>query len=844
LILFGLTGINLALSYETEDQAYTGEVTYTGTILGKDNPTVKVKYTPSQGGEDGKFEVLEWPILKEFGEVLDIVKGLIDAAENDDPGKCGGLGDLFLDNVSTKFKINLSMAAGDGKRFEDPPLVTVTLSPNLEIRVADKPIYAFDLLPIPLQFKGPFVVDGLEGAIESLIKSSVTAIGDAILNNKGAFATLVSAMAVDKFGKELIKRLLCRKCESEEVINKGEEIADEDNGKSVDPGEEAAKDFADVLESAELDAASSLFATGGTAFGTFMGVISEFLTMAEWLIDLLSDPSSWRDKRDKAKAKRDALTDAQAKARAYIENAMDLSSNPAPASTFIPQTGPQTQVKVDWSNSKPNKDGFNYNGYRNFSWTVKANTTGGVNDPSQQQDTFNTQYVFTDSEYQYAATVYAWVKAKYVSDNGDTFISTDWQPATVATQVPYLRPPGGIVFTITEQVATVAIQPPVNGRYTIQVAGNDSASRNSILYQFNLFDSGSAPIHQLVMNIDVPPAPPPSVGAYVQTVSTDPSKAHDSLFVMSSSAFTVNPPPANLMAEIDVVNVNVSWDQAGPPPPPPTPDYELVVTDIHEKVITTATVKPLPIAIGHRKVQLSSPDFVEGFQIIIFVRTAPIALGTIGLYNRDTITISDFLMPTITDGSFYDISSATLNLNLIFDTSVSPSATFIVQENFQSGPITDPIIPTSIPLPGNSVLLQVPGFKAPFPVSVQVAMSSGTTHGPWSNSWLIPPAASLPLPAIIPQGVFGLESLTLSWQAPENATEILIEAYNDIPNHKVKKLTLPASSNTAVLSTGDNLQIYPSARIIVRCTSLAQNVVGGSSVTPFVFFVTGGEGGK
>ncbi|GIK07592.1 hypothetical protein Aspvir_003258 [Aspergillus viridinutans] len=781
---FGLEGLGITLQYTKDGQEdlYSGDLKYDRTILGVANPSISVSYNSTTD----QWSFGPWDIIQDISNAVDIIKEILKQSETQ---SCGSLVGLALDNVTIKVSPKLTLTSGtDTSRtaLAGTPYLKISFDVTFSLTVAKKEIFSIPLpndhlIPPQKMRVADFNTTSLESFVLSVFVQFAKNLAFAVLENPSALGALIAQMVISEFGEELVTNLLCRGCDNPDLETTAKNWADKNHSDGEDSGGQSQDKFDGVASAEAIDAAADLFAAGSALLATTLGILGTLAALIDKIAKIFGIDAGLEQKLSDLQNKVDKLQAEKSAANALLNKALDMGGIPNlkwASVTRLEDAAPQTSVAIDWSKAVPNSKAASwYKGFNGFQWIVSANTTGGISDPGvtyTETDSTKRATTLQDAEFAYSSTVYVWATARYGDFHSDTT-----PPAATITHIPYLRPP---TLTLTSTATGLTVQfsgqvnPPAQESYMLQIAGTDVASRSLILFEQTLPKSPSDGVNIRWDQLTPTSPMPASITAYIQAVSSDSSKAHDSIFVASSTSFNLLAPPTGLTVKPDEndTNITVSWNQPGAMPT--APDYDLEVRDRNNVLIEPVTITPGTSPDGKRSTQISSIKFTAGESIAVAVRahvpsTAP--QGTISIFTLPvTSVIQPSAIPVIdSSNTYWDIPSKTLHLVVGFAADILSSSTFQVRPDDLTRPPLTVSSSTITKRSASLVVTEVPSNPWPKAILVAATVSAGET-GPYSAPWTFPAAAAggiaAPYPAVQFSSI-GPPTMTVYWDLVPNA---------------------------------------------------------------------------
>ena len=579
-------------------------------------------------------------------------------------------------------------------------------------------------------------------------------------------------------------------------------------------------------------------------FGDFQDINSALKSLLQKLIDIFGNVDGYGDDLAAAQQSLDDVSGVKDAAINQILDWFDMGGIPTSGFGLAgDDDGSDDTINVSWSKALPNSNphpGW-YNNYKDFWWTVKANTTGNERDPMlrvltlfEDEQSIKVQH----PEFVYAPVVYVWVSASYPDTIIPIYYSHTSQAAENAVHIPELRPPASVAFASGATDLSVQV-PAGEGKFWLQIASSDASSRASVLYEGPIDNPTSMPwIVDWDQLLPVQPMPV-AVSAYVKAISSERTKAKDSKYATSTSSFNVLVLPANVTAVPDTVDTGfvLSWNQPGSST---TADYDIEVRN-EGALIKPLTIKPQKASAGQRFAQVSSTAFTPGMYVTVRVRAHPpdgSPEGTISIYTAPTpCVISGLTQPTINESSSYwDISSQTLRLDLKIVFVWPTGASF---RGFRDKDPT-PIPPKSVSLEGELATVIFDGAaleyththeKWPSVISVQAALV-GNAWGPGTSPWTFPAAAADGLAPPVPVVDMSATIFTVSWQPVANADSTTVTLSSPtVPPVSVSMTATYPTSSLSFTPASFPRGFSANEKFRLTCESGAVHIRGGGTAT-------------
>lgn len=333
--LFDLPQIDTTFLYEQGQDSLKCIVQYSGTFLGFKDPHVTILY------KDGKFSLAEWQMIEDMGDQVDLANAISEASAGDTSG-CKKLVDLVFDKaIKTKFNFTLGDASSKNGslhvKFKWTYDITVTLPGTSDVH-----ILGLTLPDLPLVIPGPYKLGELGKLLANTILESTVEIGAVLLDPKNLphFLVLIAVMGAESWTKETISRLLCRNAKTNNVEQRGEEIAEEQSQEMDEPdnpGNTASNAATATIAATGLGAALAGMAIAVDAGIAFTGFLTGALSLLGALISAFPDNKKLVPLQKTAQDRGQAVKGAVQSAQDFLEDLLNLSvvQNP-PSSSFVP----------------------------------------------------------------------------------------------------------------------------------------------------------------------------------------------------------------------------------------------------------------------------------------------------------------------------------------------------------------------------------------------------------------------------------------------------------------------------------------------------------------------------
>ncbi|KAL2694790.1 hypothetical protein Neosp_001377 [[Neocosmospora] mangrovei] len=834
--LFDLPQLDATFQYQQGEASLKCIVQYTGTFLGVANPQITIFY------KEGKFSLGDWQMMEDMLDKVDVAKAIGEASKSDTSACKKLVGLIFDKTINTKFNFTV----GDASVKDGSLKFNLKWTYDITIIIPGAPdihIAGLKLPNFPLTISPPFELSELHRLLVNSILASIEDIGAALLHpdNVTQFLTLIAVMKAKEWTKDLIEGLVCRKVNTENVKERGEDIADENANemeKPDNPGNKATEWARTAISATSLATALGGLATAvqfGLEFGLFLDGAVGLLSA---LISAFDDTKKLEELKKKAEGKGEKAESSIQDAKDFVGKVLNLSVTPnPPVSSYVPSETYESTIDLNWEVNKPNWPGFDYGNFEKVVWEVRMGLVDNVDDPSMHDltsDSFSLTY--SDPSFAFGSTVYSYIRARATVQE-KPYYSANWTRAQPAVHVPWIHPVPQVEFQVSAVkpfTCTASIPDADAGKYHFQIVGTDSSS-TTVLYEVESVVTSPGMIS---LDIDVYKFSPANSViaaclARVKAVSPDPNTSHDSPYT-ESPILTAVAAPSNLYAKYIEEAVVVSWDQPGSS----TDDFDLLVVQKDGRLDTTVTSRSISAPDGQRQASLTGPSIIRGAKFTIAARAKPPSADSLGLFALLTYQVPQALLPTpqIDSESFYDIETQELHMTVKFVSPPPPDMQFVLQVHPSTGPLPDPIKAMPRGAPGSTIV----SFGGAFDIGTARTTTSITVasldplsgeQGDFSEPWKFP-IIPQSLPACKPSATFtsaGSVQVSWSWDGLAEPTAQRVKMIVRVPKttlaltHTVQR---PDTVTIFTMEQSDNL-FKPGQKVTFECTSMAPSLAGG-----------------
>jgi len=277
ITLFGIAFRDGKLSYS--NGVYAGSISYSGNILGINNPTISAQWSERDG-----FKVTQWPILPQIlpGDInyAHLFKSICSG------DACGVLGDLGLDNglFDTTFSGHVQLISSpqtNEKSTASSLPIQLTVEAKLILNALGlKKTLDTVILDLPMVIEAPESLDisGFFNFITNNLIKNIDQLIRKVINNPAALAEIASIMAFSAATDKALSYFICKNVKTDPVKNattsRVSQSATEGEGSLAE-----TEGFSGVAASAETatgaaGAAAAAEASGDVAIGLFAGAIA------------------------------------------------------------------------------------------------------------------------------------------------------------------------------------------------------------------------------------------------------------------------------------------------------------------------------------------------------------------------------------------------------------------------------------------------------------------------------------------------------------------------------------------------------------------------------------------
>lgn len=510
LVLFDEPGFQLELLYQPaknpKDRDFEGTASYNplkepdeNSLISKFGRSLTFTY------KNGRWSFKGWNLGISDTE-LDFLHAIEQASHSD--SDCVALVDLVADQlkkvVKTKFNLILGLPKEpDANKPKDEFWFTMTWSYNLtvvgKVNVVfiegskDEPM----LVKAPL--KGPFTLKRLVEIVWETIKlpDNWKALGQALLRDANKLAELIAMLAVEEFGKETVKGILCRKAKPDNIKNRGRTL----HKKQTDDLWDKIKKLKEAIETlvkigTVAGAIGAAIAIGGAlaSIGPEIGLLLAAGTLGALLLAAIDDEDEKKEMKQTVKDLEKEIADLVARQLEFERQIADgLMLTAPPTAEFLPDIEEST-IRVNWGSHPPMPwgkplDMAVFGGQQAvLKWDVRAGIPQSglkeaewlqIGDVVDGPDQCKLQW----EEFRYASRVTVWVRVQ-LETQGRVFRAQEWV-VVHAEHHPWLRPPTGLSLTVEEGGGNCVVGLPpaegdVPGDYAVELVAFDSIVRDAV----------------------------------------------------------------------------------------------------------------------------------------------------------------------------------------------------------------------------------------------------------------------------------------------------------------------------------------------------------------------------
>jgi hypothetical protein len=565
LELLGTSGFNLKFDYTPVSKVYTGEASYNGEILGITNPVIGILY------DGAKITITSMPMFKDLDELLDLAQAIRAAGQG---GECGELVGLVFDKaIKSKFHVNFKQTG-----FENMKLTgTITGTYSIDVAGLTTVDVAMPDLELELDLSGGFSLDRILPILAEFLLTNAPKIAkQLLLNPEKTLSVILAKMVVEKFAKELISSLLCRGVKPQNVIDRANEIVEEQATESGEQANNGEQGGADAAAATTLDAAIAATDVAVAAVGVLAGLLGAIQAIWKWFTG---------ESEQEKEAKRN-LARGQAAAAAALDIVQtSLNMSKPPTLSFLKID----ELTIDWSDALPNRPNFDYGGFESILWQVRIGTTDNFDDARDEIPTSARRLDLTRDQFRQNATIYVWVRAAQKSPMqlsplnpsvSDKYHSKEWSHASLFHEIQMPAVTSVSMQLFPDDSVNVTFPTQTAGTYNIRLV--DPVTGNEIVaQQLAVSDDQVGPdaTQQALLNIDLIEIPTTIKDIKAQVNLADPQgiKA-TSIWVDSSSQISIGDAPQGLIANTDPPSdIHMSWTRD--PATATSNNYEISVLD-------------------------------------------------------------------------------------------------------------------------------------------------------------------------------------------------------------------------------------------------------------------------
>jgi len=308
--LFGANIGTAELLYSITNSQFEGTVTYNGSILGTQNPSIRFAWNKEKG-----FQILDMP-LSLVSTAYDYAKRLDELSTTYSSGSgCGQLVGMAFDEVmTTSYAVNV---VSEGIVATETT-VTIPLNVTCTVSILGQDVLS-QSLQLPLVISKPREMTW-QGFLESLMNTvinSADAIVKKLLTDPAEFVAFIAVAGLHKMAEKTLTSLMCREVNSEQVESQSEVEVDE----GVTESETLAEGAEVAAEAAEAAATAAEAAAAGEAAVDAVPVLAVIVAGLATLVAglLLLFGVSKSEEQKQAEANQKQAEDAAARVRAAVE---------------------------------------------------------------------------------------------------------------------------------------------------------------------------------------------------------------------------------------------------------------------------------------------------------------------------------------------------------------------------------------------------------------------------------------------------------------------------------------------------------------------------------------------
>ena len=320
--LFGSNIGTAEILYSITNQQFEGTVTYNGTILGTQNPSIRFAWNKEKG-----FQILDMP-LELVSTVYDYAKRLDELSTTYSSGSgCGQLvGMAFDELMTTSYSVNV---VSEGiVATEDT--VTIPLNVTCTVKIAGQAILSQSLeLPLVISKPREMTWQGFLDSLMNTVINSADAIVKKLLTDPDEFVEFIAAAGLQKMAQQTLTSLMCREVNSEQVVSQSEVEVDDGAAESetVAEGAEAGAEAAEAAATAAEAAAAGEVAVD--AVPVLAGIVASLAGLVAGLLSLFGVDKS--DEQKEAEANQQRAQEAAERVRIAVEAKL---KRPAPTISY------------------------------------------------------------------------------------------------------------------------------------------------------------------------------------------------------------------------------------------------------------------------------------------------------------------------------------------------------------------------------------------------------------------------------------------------------------------------------------------------------------------------------
>ena len=294
------------LSYTPPEKAFHFKVSYPGEILGIEKPSITGKW--SKGG----IAITSWDLGTNIpGMEKKLIKQIGAAANVKTKQGCAAIANFILRQSQVlKISFSMSMKTANKADWKNDDLIAFTIKGNCHILIGGNNLSTIDIADVIIHIH-KVRQPTMASVVASLIEDLATTVATQIIEDPKNLARIVPALAFNELIKQgkndIIKSLICRGLDEEDLDNAGNDAKNELE-KTLDDAETKAADAEKKFLEGTFDSAESVMKAAtaySMAIASYSGTVTSLAAVLSFIG--ISTPGRHEKKEHQLEAFRTSL---------------------------------------------------------------------------------------------------------------------------------------------------------------------------------------------------------------------------------------------------------------------------------------------------------------------------------------------------------------------------------------------------------------------------------------------------------------------------------------------------------------------------------------------------------